>query len=116
MNDDELLAAMRDSLTSVKDSLTDVHMDRPVAAITGRARARRLRRGLAGGGLGAVALGTRLSIALSGGTSPAARAVHVSLEAWSVSTTSDGQVELTVRELRDKALLERTLAEAGIPA
>lgn len=116
MNDDELLTAMRDSLTGVRQSLADVHMDRPAAAITGRARARRWRRGLAGSGLVAVALGGGLSIALTGGAGQAGRSVHVSLEAWSVSTTANGHVELTVRELRDKALLERTLAEAGVPA
>lgn len=115
MNDDMLLTAVRSSLTSVKDSLADVHMDRPVSAITGRARARRLRRGLFGGAAAAVALGAGLSLTLT--TSPAAsRSVHVSLDAWSVSTTSTGQVELTVRELQDQALLEQTLADAGVPA
>lgn len=115
MNDDELLTAMRTSLTGVSDSLTDVHLDRPVSAITGRARARRLRRGLAGGAAAAVALGVGLSLTLT--ASPAAsRSVHVNLAAWSVNTTSTGQVELTLRELQDQARLEQTLADAGVPA
>jgi hypothetical protein len=115
MNDQQLLTAMRSSLTGVKDSLTDVHMDCPVSAITGRARARRLRRGLSGGAAAAVGLGVGLSLALAGGPA-ASRPVHVNLDAWSVITTSTGQVELTVRELQDQALLERTLADAGVPA
>jgi hypothetical protein len=111
MNDDQLLTAVRSSLM---DSLTDVHLDQPVSAITGRARTRRLRRGLAAGAVGAVALGTSLSLALTAGS--AGRSVHVHLDAWSVNTTSTGQVELTLRELQDRALLEQTLAQAGVPA
>jgi hypothetical protein len=115
MNDDQLLTAMRNSLTGVKDSLTDVHMDRPVSAVTGRARARRLRRGLSAGAAAAVALGVGLSLTLAAGPA-ASRSVHVNLDAWSVNTIPAGQVELTVRELQDQALLEQTLADAGIPA
>jgi hypothetical protein len=115
MNDDELLTAMRTSLTGVSDSLTDVHLDRPVSAITGRARARHLRRGLAGGAAAAVALGVGLSLTLTSGPA-ASRSVHVNLAAWSVNTTSTGQVELTLRELRDQDRLEQTLADAGVPA
>jgi hypothetical protein len=62
-----------------------------------------------------VALGVGLSLTLSAGPA-ASRSVHVNLDAWSVDTTSTGQVELTLRELRDQALLERTLADAGVPA
>jgi hypothetical protein len=115
MNDDTLLTAMRTSLAGVKDSLTDVHLGLPVSAITGRARARRLRRGLSAGAAAAVALGVGLSLTLTAGPA-ASRSVHVNLDAWSVNTTSAGQVELTVRELQDQTLLEQTLAHAGVPA
>jgi hypothetical protein len=115
MNDDQLLTAMRSSLTGARDSLTDVHLDRPVSAIAGRARARRLRRGLSAGAVAAVALGAGLSLALTAGTA-ASRPVHVNLDAWSVNTTSAGQVELTVRDLQDQARLEQVLAHAGVPA
>lgn len=115
MNDDQMLTAVRSSLTSVKETLTDVHMDRPASAITGRARARRLRHAASGTAAGGLALGAGLAVALAGG--PAAGGpVHVNLDAWSVNTTSTGLVELTVRELRDQALLEKTLADAGVPA
>jgi hypothetical protein len=115
MNDDALLTAMRSSLTGVTDSLTGVHLDRPVSAITGRARARRMRRRLYAGAAAAVALGAGLAVTLTVGP-PASRSVHVNLDAWSVNTTPAGQVELTVRELQDQALLEQTLADAGVPA
>jgi hypothetical protein len=47
MNDDEALAALRQSLTVVRDSLDEVRMERPVNALFARARARRMRRTLA---------------------------------------------------------------------
>jgi hypothetical protein len=42
--------------------------------------------------------------------------VHVNLDAWSVNTTASGQVTVTIRDLKDPALLRQTLAEAGVPA
>jgi hypothetical protein len=135
MNDDDMLAATRSSLTSVKDSLTDVHMNERPEAIMARARGRRMRRGLPVAGAGGLALGVGLALALSGGSpaapggslaspggslaapggSPGARAVHVNLAAWSVNTTSDGLVNVTIRELKDPAGLGKTLADAGVP-
>ena len=46
-NDDDALAAVRGSLTAVRDSLEGVHMERPVEALVARGRARRARRSLA---------------------------------------------------------------------
>ena len=121
MNDDDMLAAMRSSLTSVKDSLTDVHMDRPPEAITARARTRRLRRALPGISAAGLALGLGLALTLPGGQPAAsggptaARTVHVNLAAWSVNTTSAGQVNVTIRQLKDPARLGQTLALAGVP-
>jgi len=140
VNDDELLAAMRTTLTSVRDSMTDVHLDRPASAITARARTRRRRRRMSGtGAVGLAALAVGLVTAWPGGQSPArsadpgtassvgrdaapssghqtARSVHVNLDAWSVNTTPAGLVDVTIRELRDPALFIRTLAEAGVTA
>ncbi|GAA1312511.1 hypothetical protein Psi02_76970 [Planotetraspora silvatica] len=127
MNDDDMLAAMRSSLTSTKDALTHVHMDQRPEAIMARARGRRLR-GVAGVGTGGLALAIGLALSLSGGTSvasgghpgapsssSAARAVHVNLAAWSVNTSPNGLVEVTIRELKDPARLAKTLADAGVP-
>jgi hypothetical protein len=135
MNDDDMLAATRSSLTSVKDSLTDVHMNERPEAIMARARGRRMRRGLPVAGAGGLALGVGLALALSGGSpaapggslaspsgslaapggSPGAWAVHVNLAAWSVNTTLNGLVDVTIRELKDPAGLGKTLADAGVP-
>jgi hypothetical protein len=49
MNDDEVLATARASLTTTREFLDLVHMERPVAALVARARARRRRRMLSGG-------------------------------------------------------------------
>jgi hypothetical protein len=115
MNDDDMLATMRSSLTGVKDSLTGVHMDRPAEAIAARARGRRLRRGLTGVGAAGAALGVSLALALSAGPA-AARPVHVNLDAWSVNTTASGTVKVKIREFLHPAELRQTLAEAGVPA
>ena len=114
MNDEEMLATLRSSLTMVKESLTDVHLDRSADAIRARARSRRLRRGLAGAGAGGIALGVGLALAVGSGTS--ARSVHVNLDAWSVNTLSSGLVYVDVRALRDPVLLRQTLARADVPA
>lgn len=74
-----------------------------------------VRRGLSGVGAGGLALGIGLALTLSGG-SPATRTVHVNLDAWSVNTTSAGLVDVTIRELKDPALLRQDLADAGVPA
>jgi len=114
MNDDDVLAAMRCTLTRVKDSLTDVHMDKPPYAIMAQARGRRMRRTMPAVGAGGAALGIGLALALSG-SPPTARSVHVNLDAWSVNTTSSGKIDVTIRQLRDPAGLSRTLANAGVP-
>jgi hypothetical protein len=116
MNDDEMLATMRGSLTGVTESMTDVRLERPVQAIQARARGRRLRRGLAGAGTTGLALGVGLALAAGGGSPAGARPVHVNLDAWSVDTLSSGLVYLDVRELQNPVLLRQTLAAAGVPA
>jgi hypothetical protein len=119
MNDDETLAALRCSLTGVKESLTDVHLNQSADATRARARGRVVRRGLAGAGAAGVALGVSLALAV-GGSAPApaatARSVHVNLDAWSVNTLPGGLVYVDVRELLQPTLLRQTLAQAGVPA
>jgi hypothetical protein len=128
MNDDDTLATIRTSLTGTRDALTHVHMNQPPEAIMARARDRRLRRGLPGLGAAGLALGLGLALSLSGGHpaapdgSPTASSgaldapgVHVNLAAWSVNSSPTGQVDVTIRELKDPAGLSRTLADAGVP-
>jgi hypothetical protein len=121
MNDDDMLAAMRRSLTGVKDSLTDVHMSWSAEAIRARARRRSLRRGLLGAGAAGTALGVGLALTLGSGGHPATvtavpKSVHVNLAAWSVNTTSTGVVDVTIHQLTQPKLLGQTLAAAGVPA
>jgi len=115
MDDDEMLATLRTSLTGARDSLTDVRLDRSADAIRARARGRRLRRSLAVAGAGGTALGVGLALT-AGGAGTSAPSVHVNLDAWSVNTLSNGLVYVDVRELREPALLRQTLARAGVPA
>jgi hypothetical protein len=116
VNDDEMLATMRSSLTGITESMTDVRLERPVGTIQARARGRRLRRSLAGVGTGGLALGIGLALAAGGGSPAGPRPVHVNLDAWSVNTLSTGLVYVDVRELQNPVLLRQTLADAGVPA
>jgi hypothetical protein len=47
MHDDEVLAAMRESLAAARDSLDGVRMERPVEALVARGHSRRVRRSVA---------------------------------------------------------------------
>jgi hypothetical protein len=121
VNDDDMLAAMRSSLTGVKDSLAEVHMPWSADAIRARARRRRLGRGLWGAAAAGTALGVGLGLTLSSGGHPAAvtaspKSVHVNLAAWSVNTTSTGVVDVTIYQMTQPKLLGQTLAAAGVPA
>jgi hypothetical protein len=75
VNDDEMLGAVRGSLTAVRDSLDSVHMERPVEALVASGRARRVRRALAVRAAVACATAavTVAVIALTGGASAPAR-------------------------------------------
>jgi hypothetical protein len=116
MDDDEMLATLRSSLTSVRDSLTAVRLERSADAIRSRARGRRLRQGLAGAAAGGTALGVSLALTASGAGTSARPSVHVNLDAWSVNTQSSGLVYVDIRELQEPALLRQTLARVGVPA
>lgn len=127
MNDDEVLNA-------VKQTLSDVQMDRPVEAIEERGRARRRNRNLfgavAGGGLAAVAA---LAVAFSGGQSGTTPATNQPLAEGGATTTTapametvgftlatqaDGAVKVSLdpAKLLNPAGLEKALAAAGVPA
>jgi hypothetical protein len=115
MTDDDMLAAMRNSLTVTKDALTGVHLDRPPEAITARARARRLRRSLTGAAAATLGLALGLVLTLPGGQA-STRPVHVNLDAWSVNSTAHGTVDVTIRDLSHPEELRQALAEAHVPA
>jgi hypothetical protein len=128
MNDDEVLSA-------VKNTLSDVQMDRPVEAIEERGRARRRNRTLTGAVVGGgLAVAAALAVVLpmashqSGTTTTASEplvgsgatvnAPAMAPAAFTLVKQANGSVKLTLnpKKLLDPAALEKALAGAGIPA
>ncbi|MGC4819257.1 hypothetical protein [Micromonospora sp. DT63] len=132
MNEDEVLNAMRKTLSGVR-------MDRPVEAIEARGHARRRNRGVlgvaAGGGLAAlaaIALAVPLGFGSSGsstagstaagGTAASAgdavTAPAMEPAAFSVVKKADGSVQLRLRskQVINPDALEKALADAGVPS
>jgi hypothetical protein len=110
MNDDELI-------TAVKESVTGVHMDIPAGQIVSRSRAIRARRRIpAMAGALAVAAGTALAVPtlLSSGHQPSHPA-PAQLAAWTVVKQADGGIRVAIHELRDPAALQRKLRADGVP-
>jgi hypothetical protein len=79
-----------------------------------RARHRRLRRWMSAAGAAGAAAGLAAALVVASGNQD--RPVHVHLAAWSVDTNSNGTVTITVHQLAHTARLQRTLAQAGVPA
>ncbi|WP_157570863.1 hypothetical protein [Microtetraspora malaysiensis] len=116
MNDNDVLGAVR-------DAMAEVHMHTPVQELVASGRSRRRRR-IAGTAVGAtLATGLALTLAID---SPQVNAppvaagnqVHVHLAAFSVDTNPDGTVtvKMTKQESLDPEIMQRTLAQAGVPA
>ncbi|WP_248964239.1 hypothetical protein [Sphaerisporangium perillae] len=116
MNDNDVLG-------TVRDAMAEVHMHTPVQQLVAAGRSRRRRR-IAGTTAGAaLATGLALTLAID---SPQVNAppvaagneVHVHLAAFSVDTNPDGTVtvKMTKQESLDPEIMQRTLAQAGIPA
>ncbi len=113
MSDNEVLRA-------ASDSLSGIPMPSPpnVEAIMTRGRARQRRR-LIPGVTGALALvaGATLAVTtlLPSGHQPSHPA-RAQLAAWMVANQADGNIRVTIRELRDPAGLQRTLRADGVRA
>ncbi len=110
MNDDELI-------TAVKESVTGVHMDIPAGQIVSRSRAIPARRRIpALAGALAVAAGTAVAVPmlLPSGHRPSHPA-RAQLAAWTVVKQADGGFRVTIHQLRDPAKLQRKLRADGIP-
>ncbi len=118
MNDNYAVDTVRDSLTTARDSLTDVHMTTPLDTIVRHGRARRRRHKLTGlAGAAIVAVGTVLAVtALPQASHPASHQPRVELAAWTVTQQPGGIIHVTLRELRDPAGLQATLRAVGVPA
>lgn len=112
MTDDDVLAAVRDCLTAARDRAAGEQMTRPARTIIARARRRRLLQGLSAAAAAVVIAGVAVPALLPGsrGAGP------VRLAAWTVTTRPGGHVNVTIRELRDPAGLQRKLRADGVPA
>ena len=110
MNDNELITALREQRDKVS-------MDTPVEQIISRGRAMRARRRVprVAGALGAAAAAAfAVSVALP--ASHPAGEPAAQLASWTVVRQADGSIQVTVRELRDPAGLQRMLRADGVPA
>jgi hypothetical protein len=126
-----------DVLSAVRDSLSGVPLAGPpdVKAIMARGRARRHRRVIPGvTGTLALAAGAALAVttlATAGqpanhdaaseqasheASQQAGRQPTVQLAAWTVAKLADGNISVTIRELKDPAGLQSTLRADGVPA
>jgi hypothetical protein len=110
MNDDELI-------TLVREQRNKVQMTTPVEQIISRGRAVRSHRRIPGiAGAVAVLAGVAVaSLALFPSSHQPGHPLRVRLAAWTV-TKQDGNIYVTVRELRDPAGLQDTLRADGVPA
>jgi hypothetical protein len=127
MNDTELS-------TAVRDSVADIHAVTPVEAIISRGRGVRARRRIpvAAGAL-IVAAGAALAVTTLGPAghpglvpssrpglaSPAApgssQSNRVQLAAWTVAKRANGDIDVTINQLKDPAGLQAALRADGLP-
>jgi hypothetical protein len=119
MNDNELS-------TAVRESVADIHSATSVAQIISRGRAVRARRRIPGvAGALAVAAGTGLAVTallpashpgpVSSGH-PDPHPASVRLAAWTVAKQANGDIDITINQLKDPAGLQATLRADGLPA
>jgi hypothetical protein len=118
MNDNNAVDTVRDSLTTARESLAEVHMTTPLDTIARHGRARRRRHRLTGlAGAAVMAAGTVLAVtALLPASHPASHQPRVQLAAWTVVKQPGGIIHVTIRELRDPAGLQAKLRADGVPA
>jgi hypothetical protein len=96
----------------VRDSVTGVHAATPVNQIVSRGRAVRARRWIPGvAAVTAGAAGAVLAVTMLATPShPTAQ-----LAAWTVARQSNGDIQVTIHQLRDPAGLQATLRADGLP-
>ena len=107
-----------DLITAVRESFTGVHSATGVDRIESRGRVLRTRR-RAAGLAGAVAVGAAAAVAVTALGPAGHQPSHqggIQLAAWTVVRQANGTIEVTLRQLRDPAGLQRTLRADGLPA
>ena len=113
MKDDELLAAVRDCLTTARDRVAGEQLERPVLAIMRRARRRRLRQSLSTTVTAAIVAVAAFALLLPGSGDNGTTSAR--LAAWTVVGEPGGKIGVTIRELNDPAGLQRRLRADGVP-
>jgi hypothetical protein len=111
MNDDELI-------TLVRAQRDKIPLTVPVEAIVTRGRALRTRRRIPRV-LGVVVLALAagvVAVSALAPASPGGQQTTVRLAAWTVAKMPDGNISVTIRELKDPAGLQSTLRADGVPA
>jgi hypothetical protein len=118
MNDHELS-------TMVRESVTDVYSATPVAEIVSRGRAVRARRRIpALAGAGVVLAGTALAVStllpfghpgVEGSRHPGNPLANARLAAWTVAKQANGDIDVTINQLRNPVGLQSTLRADGLP-
>ena len=118
MNDQELI-------TAVRRSVRGVHMNVPAEQIVSRSRAVRARRRIpAVAAALAVVAGTALAVTtllpsghpgLVGSGHPGSRPASARLAAWTVAKQANGDIDVTINQLRNPAGLQSTLRADGLP-
>lgn len=110
MNDDELI-------TAVKESVTGVHMTIPAEQIVSRSHAIRARRRIPSlaAALAVAAAAVVAGLALLPGH-PGSHRPSAQLAAWTVVKQANGTIRVTIRNLRDPAGLQSKLRADGVPA
>ncbi len=118
-------------LDLVRDSAAALHLDKPLDAIEARARTLRRRRTLTGVAAGSVTAGLALTVALSavggaagpadasarGDTSVTQPGQSLRPAGFTIAVAADDTVTVTFQQVAlDPTVLEKALAEAGIPA
>lgn len=111
MHDDELI-------TLVREQRTGIAMTTPVDEIISRGRSVRARRRLPrlAGALVAAAGAAVAVVALVPAGHQAAQPAGAKLAAWTVTRQADGDVKVTIHQLRDRDGLAAALHADGVPA
>lgn len=99
MKDDELLAAVRDCLTTARDRVAGEQLERPVLAIMRRARRRRLRQSLSTTVTAAIVAVAAFALLLPGSGDNGTTSAR--LAAWTVVGEPGGKIGVTIRELNN---------------
>ena len=118
MNDDSALGTVQDSLTTAKDSLSEVRMSTPLDTIVRQGRTTRRRRRLIGlAGTGTVALTAVLAVGLAS-SAPVHGTSTIQTAAFTLVSNANGTATLTIKPkvLLEPGTLQRDLARDGISA